>query len=116
MNAYKSFCDGQLQELGEVGPSDVTALLADADTALSSGQPSYSLGFCRSDSDFLEICPVGRSQYLLHADLLATPWSFKRFLTRKSHIERIVTGAPAAIQTVLDFMERPREEFERIYR
>lgn len=117
MRAYIAYDEGGIEELGEANKDQVLTLIDKADASLA-GAKQFGVGFCRSEKDFLEIRPVGKSQYMLWSDLIVKGQStgFASFFSRrKTHIDNIVNGREAAAGVVYNYMEYSREEFERKY-
>ncbi|MDR2240788.1 MAG: hypothetical protein LBE33_10125 [Zoogloeaceae bacterium] len=118
MNAYLTYDDGRIIELGEIEKSGVLALIEKAESSLSLPQEEYfGVGFCRNEDDFVEIRPVGKSQYMIWSDIIAEK---KRgflglFSGRGAHIEKIVVGTSAAADAAYYYMDHSREEFETEY-
>lgn len=74
--------------------------------------------FYRSELDFFEVRPVGKSQFMLWSDLIADSGKrgfIARFLRSKTHIEKIVIGRDLAAAAAYDYFECSREGFERKY-
>ena len=59
MKVYKAYVETGIEEQGELIPIQIPQLLKEA--ADSINKNDYSLGFCRSDEDFIEISYVGKS-------------------------------------------------------
>jgi len=117
MRAYIAYDEGGIEELGEVDRDGVVPLIGRADAALSKDR-QFGVGFYRSKKDFLEVRPVGKSEYLLWSDLIARTERagfLGLFSRRKAHIDKIVAGREAAAAAVYCYMDHPREAFERKY-
>jgi hypothetical protein len=117
MRAYIAYDEGGIEELGDVGKDQVLILIDKAEASLSSAK-QFGVGFCRSEKDFLEVRPVGKSQYMLWSDLIIKAQSKglgSFFSRRKTHIDTIVDGREAAADVVDNYMNFSREEFERKY-
>lgn len=115
MRAYMRYEQGEVKELGEVGRKQVQGLIDRADFSIVTPRP-YGLGFYRSEADFLELTPVGQSEFLLWSDLITgrQDASLLRSLLRsKQHIDIIVKGREAAAAVVLEYMDSSRQAFER---
>ena len=59
MKVYKAYVETGIEEQGELIPSQIPQLLKEAADSIKYND--YSLGFCRSDEDFIEISYVGKS-------------------------------------------------------
>ena len=117
MRAYIAYDEGGIEELGEIERDGVLPLIDRADASLSK-KSQFGVGFCRSKKDFLEVRPVGKSEYLLWSDAIAKAGSagfLGLFFRRKAHIDKIVAGRDAAATAVYYYMDYPRETFERKY-
>lgn len=117
MRAYFAFDEGGIEELGEVIREQILSLIDQAETSLT-GDKQFGVGFYRSERDFFEVRPVGKSQYMLWSDLIVDSGSrgfIARLLQRKTHMEKIVAGRDLAVAAARDYFEYSREEFERKY-
>jgi hypothetical protein len=117
MRAYFAYDEGGIEELGETTRERVPSLIEQAEAALLKDK-QFGVGFYRSERDFFEVRPVGKSQFMLWSDLIADGGNrgfAARFLRRKAHIEKIVGGRDLAIAATYDYFESSREEFERKY-
>ena len=116
MQAYKSFVESGIEELGEITKDQIPMLFDAAEKALEAPDENiqFALGFCRSEKDFLEITPVGKSQYLIWSDRIAPKKGIAGWFGRK-RIEKIVTGRDQAIEAALYYWEHERGEFEETY-
>jgi hypothetical protein len=117
MRAYKAYDEGDIDELGDIDKEKVASLIDKAD-ASQAAEKQFGVGFYRSEKDFLEIRPVGRSQFMVWSDVLAQSRSsglLGFFSLRKAHIDKIVTGRDAAIEVVHYYMDNSREAFESKY-
>ena len=116
MNAYKTI-DSDIEELGEVTKEQIQNLLNGLDEldALLSEDKICSIGLCRSETDFMEIRPVGKSQYLIWSDRISASKGLMGKLFGKRHIEKVVEGRAQAIEAANFYMEHPRDEFEQKY-
>lgn len=117
MRAYFAYDEGGIEELGERTREQVSALIEQAEASLT-GDKQFGVGFYRSERDFFEVRPVGKSQYMLWSDLIADRGKrgfVARFLQKKSHIEKVVDGRDLAVAAAYDYFECSREEFERKY-
>ena len=112
MHAYKVFDDCRVEELGLVTKNLVPVLIDSAEDSLS--QRCFGIGICRSESDFVEVHPVGRSDYLIWSDRLS-PLSWYRRVFGKSRIDKVVHGHARAVEAVWFYMDHSREAFERKY-
>jgi hypothetical protein len=95
----------------------VAARLIEQAEASLKGDKQFGVGFYRTERDFFEVRPVGKSQYMLWSDIISDVGSrgfVARFLQRKTHINRIV-GRDLATAAAYDYFECSREEFERKY-
>lgn len=115
MRAYKTFEDSRPIELGEVTKDQIASLIDEIDPALTGNNP-LGIGFCRSEEDFIEITPVGNSQYLIWSDCIAGTKGFLSKLFRQSPIQTTVKSLDDAIEAVIYFWDCSREEFEQKYR
>jgi hypothetical protein len=117
MRAYFAYDEGGIEELGEASREQVPSLIERAEASLTQDK-QFGVGFYRTERDFFEVRPVGKSQYMLWSDLIADSGNrgfVARFLRRKTHIEKIVSGRDLAAAAVHDYFECSREEFERKY-
>jgi hypothetical protein len=117
MRAYFAYDEGGIEELGETPREKVPLLIEQAEASLS-GDKQFGVGFYRTERDFVEVRPVGKSQYMIWSDLISgndTRDFLARFLQRKSHIDKIVAGRELAVAATHDYFDCSREEFERKY-
>ena len=117
MRAYFAYDEGGIEELGETTRDQVPSLIEQAEGSLA-GDKQFGVGFYRTERDFFEVRPVGKSQYMLWSDLISDGGNrgfVARFLQRKTHIEKIVSGRDSAVHAAYDYFESSREEFERKY-
>jgi hypothetical protein len=117
MRAYIAYDDGGIDELGDADKEQVNALIEKAETSLAT-EEQFGIGFYRNKKDFLEIRPVGKSEYMIWSDIIAkneSPALLGIFSRRKGHIEKIVIGREAAAEVACYFMEYSREAFELKY-
>jgi len=117
MNAYFAYDEGGIEELGETTRESVHSLIEQAEASLT-GDKQFGVGFYRTERDFFEVRPVGKSQYMLWSDLIADSGNrgfVARLLQRKTHIEKIVVGRDLAVAAACDYFDCSREEFERKY-
>src|SRR5271165_914425 len=117
MRAYFAYDEGGIEELGEATREQVPLLIEQAEASLS-GDRQFGVGFYRSERDFVEVRPVGKSQYMLWSDLISGNSNrgfVARFLQRKTHIDKIVEGRGLAVAAACDYFDCPRDEFERKY-
>jgi len=70
MRAYLAYDDSGIKELGDVSKDDLPALIEQADASLATHK-QCGVGLYRSEKDFLEIRPAGKSEYLIWSDRLA---------------------------------------------
>jgi hypothetical protein len=113
MRAYLAYDDSGIKELGDVSKDDLPALIEQADASLATHK-QCGVGLYRSEKDFLEIRPAGKSEYLIWSDRLA-PRRLLDLLRVKRHIDRVVIGREAAYQAMLYWMDNSREAFEQKY-
>jgi hypothetical protein len=116
MRAYFAYDEGGIEELGETTREQVVSLIEKAEASLS-GDKQFCVGFCRSERDFFEVRPVGKSQYMLWSDIISGGGKrgfVARFLQRKTHINKIVER-DLAVAAAYDYFECSREEFELKY-
>ena len=117
MRAYMAYDDGGINELGEVDKAQVVPLIGKADASLTS-EKQFGIGFYRNEKDFVEIRPVGKSEYMIWSDVIAkdrSPGFLGIFTRRKDHVEKIVTGHEAAAEAIYYYMDYSREAFESRY-
>ena len=117
MHAYKAYDESGIEELGDVSKDQIAALIEQADASLATGK-HFGIGFYRTEKDFLEIRPVGKSEYMVWSDRIAgnTNAGFLGLFSRaKRHIDMIVTGREKAIEAVWYYMDYSREAFEQKY-
>jgi hypothetical protein len=117
MRAYFAYDEGGIEELGESSKERVLSLIEQAEVSLT-GDKQFGVGFYRTERDFFEVRPVGKSQYMLWSDIIADSANrgfVARFLQKKAHIEKIVDGRDLAVAAAYDYFESSREEFERKY-
>ena len=106
---------GEVKELGQVGRKQIRGLVEQADLSSVTVRP-YGVGFYRSEADFLEITPVGRSEFLLWSDFIVkrSGGGLFRFLRRdKRHIDTCIRGREAAIAVAHNYVDLSRQAFER---
>ena len=78
----------------------------------------FGVGFYRTETDFVEIRPVGKSEFMVWSDCIvknASSGLLGFFQKKKSHIDKIVVGRESAIAAVSDYMDCSREAFEQKY-
>jgi hypothetical protein len=117
MRAYFPYDEGGIEELGETTRERVSSLIEQAEASLTKDK-QFGVGFYRSERDFFEVRPVGKSQYMLWSDLIADSGKrgfVARFLRRKRHINKIVSGRDSAVAAAYDYFESSREDFECKY-
>ena len=113
MKVYKAYVETGIEEQGELLPSQIPQLLKEA--AYSLNNNDYSLGFRRSDEDFIEVSYVGKSQYLLWSDSICKIGSFWQRLFKPRHIQPILQGEGEALKAIDIYINNPREHFETTY-
>jgi hypothetical protein len=92
-------------------------LIDKADASLAA-ENRFGIGFYRSEKDFVEIRPAGKSEYMLWSDIITKSERsgiLGFFSKRKNHIDRIIMGRLAAAEAVYYYIDHSREEFERRY-
>jgi len=117
MRAYKAYDESGIEELGDVSKDQVSLLIEQADASLTTAK-QFGVGFYRTEKDFLEIRPVGKSEYMVWSDRIAgnTNTGFLGFFSKaKRHIDTTVTGREKAVEAVLYYMDYSREAFEQKY-
>lgn len=117
MRAYFAYDEGGIEELGETTKEQMLSLIEQAEASLI-GDKQFGVGFYRTERDFFEVRPVGKSQYMLWSDLISDSGNrgfVARLLRKKTHIEKIVAGRDLAVAAAYDYLESSREEFERKY-
>ena len=70
MRAYFAYDEGGIEELGEATREQVPLLIKQAEASLSGGK-QFGVGFYRTERDFVEVRPVGKSQYMIWSDLIS---------------------------------------------
>ena len=113
MREYIAYDDSGIEELGDVSKGQVLSLIEQAVASLANDK-QFAVGFCRRESDFLEIRPVWKSQYMIWSDRLV-PRRLRDVSRVKRHIEKVVIGREAAHEAVLFYMDDSREAFEARY-
>jgi hypothetical protein len=113
MRAYLAYDDSGIKELGAISKDDLPSLIEQADASLTTDK-QYGVGLYRSEKDFLEVRPVGKSEYLIWSDRLV-PRRLRDLFRVKIHIDRVVIGREAALQAMLYWMDNSREAFEQKY-
>jgi len=117
MRAYKAYDESGIEELGEVAKDQVPSLIERADASLATDK-QFGVGFYRSEKDFLEIRPVGKSEYMIWSDRIVRNTSagfLGSFSKTNSNIDKIVAGREKAVEAVLYYMDYSREAFEQKY-
>jgi hypothetical protein len=117
MRAYKAYVESGIEECGEIAKAEVSSLIAQADAALNTDQ-HFAVGFYRSEKDFVEIRPVGKSEYMVWSDRITANASsgFLGFFAKsKRHIDSIVTSREQAVEAVFYYMDHSRKAFEQKY-
>lgn len=118
MRAYLACDEGGIDELGAIDREQVAKLIDKANASLLT-KKQFGVGFYRSERDFLEIRPVGGSEYMVWSDIISggggSSGLIGFFLKRKAHIEKIVAGREEAVEAVYYYMDHSREAFERQY-
>lgn len=112
VKAYRAYLDSATEELGDATLDDVVALLLSARD--SETTRPFTIGFYRSERDFVEISYVGKDQWLVWSDCIALPFWRRLFFNR--HIRKVVHGVERASDAVKTYMEQPRECFEHTYK
>lgn len=113
MRAYKAFDDSGIEELGVVSREQVPVLIEAAEASLSGKH--FGVGFYRSEKDFVEVRPVGKSEYLIWSDCISGGRGILGWFSRKRHIQKTVSGRASAIEAALYYMDFSRDAFERKY-
>ncbi len=117
MRAYIAHDEGGIEELGEVEKDQLLSLIDRAEASLAT-EKQFGVGFYRSEKDFLEVRPVGKSQFMIWSDVIAINTSsglLGVFSKKKAHIEKLVSGREAAVGAVSYYMDYSRGAFEREY-
>jgi hypothetical protein len=118
MRAYLAYDEGGIDELGAIDKEQVVSLIEKADASLRT-KKQFGVGFYRSEKDFLEIRPVGKSEYMIWSDIISggggSSGLLGFFSMRKTHIDKIVAGRETAAEAVFYYMDHSREAFERKY-
>ena len=117
MRAYKVYDESGIEELGDVSKDQVSSLIEQAEASQAS-EKQFSIGFYRSENDFVEIRPVGKSEFIVWSDRIIknTNSGFLGFFQKKkSHIDRIVSGRESAIEAASYYMDYSRAAFEQKY-
>ena len=117
MRAYKAYDESGIEELGDVSKEQVSSLIELADASLAS-EKQFGIGFYRSETDFVEIRPVGKSEFMVWSDRIvksASSGLLGLFQKKKSNIDKIVVGLDAAVEAVSYYMDYSREAFEQKY-
>ena len=117
MRAYIAYNEDGIEELGDINKERVIFLIDSAYASLAS-EKQFWVGFYRSEKDFLEIRPVGKSECMIWSDVIAKSQSLgllEFFFRRKIHISKIVVGPEAAAEAVYYYIDYSREEFELKY-
>lgn len=117
MRAYIAYDEGGIDELGTIDREQVVSLIDKADASLAT-EKQFGIGFYRNKKDFIEIRPVGKSEYMVWSDIIARGQGsgfFGFFLGRKAHIDKIVEEREAAVEAVYYYLDYSREAFERKY-
>jgi hypothetical protein len=117
MRAYKAFDESGIEELGEVAKDQVSALIGEAEASQATDK-QFGVGFYRSEKDFLEIRPVGKSEHMIWSDRItrsANTGLSSLFSKTKNKIDKVVIGQEKATEAVLYYMDYSREAFEQKY-
>lgn len=118
MRAYLGYDEGGVEELGAIDKEQVVLLIDKADASLVT-KKQFCVGFYRSEKDFLEIRPVGKSEYMIWSDIISggggSSGLLGFFSRRQTHIDKIVAGREAAAEAVFYYMDHSRDAFERHY-
>ena len=113
MNAYKAYESGEIEEILAFNENSLRKLLADSIASL--GSDYFCFGLQRSNKDFVEIHPVGKSQFIFRSDRLCKSGSFWQRLTQSGTIERKVESEEEVLSILNTYMHHTREEFESKY-
>ena len=113
MIVYKGYDTGTIEELGVLDQSALSALLSEAVNSI--GKNDFCIGINRSKKDFVEIRPVGKSQYMVWSDRLCKTGTFWQRLSQPRNIQKVVEGEERAIEALNTYMSESREAFERAY-
>ena len=113
MRIYKGYGTGKIEELGVLDQSVLAALLSEAVSSI--GKNDFCIGVNRSKSDFVEIRPLGKSQYMVWSDRLCKTGKFWQRLSQTRNIQKIVEGKERAIEALDIYINESREAFERAY-
>mgnify|MGYP000686279733 CR=1 FL=1 len=113
MNVYKGYDSGKIEDIGNVSRPGIEQLLREAVESI--GNNDFCIGLNRSDKDFVEIRPVGNSQYIVWSDRLCKIGSFWQRFLQTRNIEKIVEGESNALQAIEIYINKPREHFEQTY-
>lgn len=113
IRAYKAFDEAGIEELGFISRAQIQPLVLSAEASLA--ENAYGLGLYRSSRDFVEIRPVGKSEFLVWSDLIARKPGWLYWFARRQHVERIVVGHARAVEAAHDYIDHPRDAFERKY-
>jgi hypothetical protein len=117
MRAYKAYDESRIEEIGDVSKDQVPSLIEQAEASLATAK-YFGIGFYRTETDFLEIRPVGKFEYMVWSDRIASKANagFLRLFSKANrHIEKVVTGRGKAVEAVLYYMDYSREAFEQKY-
>ena len=114
MRAYKAFDDSEMEELGDIAKEQIPALVDEADESLS-GDRQFGIGLYRSEQDFMEVRPVGKSEFLIWSDVISASKGIVGLLSRKKHIQKVVQGRDKAIESASDYWDMARDAFEQKY-
>ena len=113
MKAYKGYESGEIEEILAFNENSLRKLLADSIASLESDY--FCFGLKRNKKDFVEIHPVGKSQFIVRSDRICKSGSFWQRLSQSGTIEKTV-GSEAEVLSILStYMHHTREEFESKY-
>jgi hypothetical protein len=113
MRVYKGYDTGKIEELGAPDQSALPTLLSEAVSSI--GKNDFCIGVNRSEKDFVEIRPVGKSQYMVWSDRLCKTGTFWQRLSQTRNIQKVVEGEERAIEALNTYMDESREAFEQAY-
>lgn len=80
MRVYKLMSnDSSIEGLGDLSREQIMPLLTEADEDLRDDKEQFSIGLYRSEADYIEITPVGNSEYQAFSDIIARKQSWKEY-------------------------------------
>jgi hypothetical protein len=117
MRAYFAYGGGKISELGPLDPAKLDELLGRAELSLAEPdvESQFGLGVCRSDSDFAQVTPVGKGEYLLWSDRIVKKGGLLGLFTPAKPICPVLKGRGAALEALHMYTASSREEFEARY-